>query len=241
MKRFIFKIAIVASVAVFMNSCTIEKKIYPKGYSITWNHKNKQDKNVENVQELAIVEKTMENSNNTDMVVTPLNNEIENIDIDNSTALTSTSIEQAQENNSEPTVIDNQKTGTKTSTKAGTKTSTKAGQITAKTESRKNKVISQIIQKQSAKTFSSRSIGSDEIIGIILCLFGLAPFGVLIAKGKGSEFKTNLLLWLGGFVCIILGVVITVITLSWFGVIFSALGGILLLSSFIHGLFSILR
>jgi len=103
-----------------------------------------------------------------------------------------------------------------------------------------NKKAERIMAKLNANEAKTSDLDSDAIIGIILCLFGLAPFGVLIAKGKGREFRTNLLLWLGGFISIILGLLITIITLSWFGVIFSALGGIFFLASFIHGLISIL-
>lgn len=116
-----------------------------------------------------------------------------------------------------------------------------ANQSSAVTAVKLNKKAERIMAKLNSNEAKTGDLDSDSILGIVLCLFGLAPFGVLIAKGKGSEFKTNLMLWLGGIISLILGAVITVITLSWFGLIFSAIGGILMLSSFIHGLLTILK
>jgi hypothetical protein len=223
MKMFFLKIGTVACIAVLMNSCTIEKKIYPKGYSISWNKKN--DKSIANEQELKIAENHVEKTNNDEIVEYTLDIENDNISIDNSSDFVSTSIEQPKANRIEQNII-----------------SSEANIIeTNNTNSQiKNNKIKQVIRKHTTQTSSSKSLGNDEILGLILCLLGLAPFGVLVAKGKGSKFKTNLLLWLGGFACVIIGVIIA-LGGSYLGVVFSLLGSLLFLSSFIHGILSILR
>jgi hypothetical protein len=125
--------------------------------------------------------------------------------------------------------------------KAGVVIKKNANQASALAAVKLNKKAERIMAKLNSNEAKTRDSDNDLILGIILCVIGLAPFGVLIAKGKGSEFKTNLMLWLGGIICVILGLVIPIITLSWFGLIFSALGSILWLSSIIHGLVTILK
>ena len=85
-------------------------------------------------------------------------------------------------------------------------------------------------------------MSNDEIIGLVLVLIGLAPFGIKIAKGKNNKaFKTSLSLWLASWACFILGLIIAIAATSMFGVILFGVAAILHAVTFIHGLISILR
>lgn len=86
----------------------------------------------------------------------------------------------------------------------------------------------------------------DLIIGLILCFLGLAPFGVLVALGKGREFSTNLILWLASYFFMIIGIVSLFFLLEFEVVIvvFVAclvLAGVFSITSFIHALVTIIR
>jgi hypothetical protein len=89
---------------------------------------------------------------------------------------------------------------------------------------------------------------NDVIIGVLLCIIGLSPFGVAFVKGRRSEFKINLMIWIGGWAAIIIGFTVMIIgaaSLSTgglgIGAILYYLGGLALLAAFVHGLISVLR
>jgi len=222
-------------VAIVLNSCSVEKRLYRQGLTVDWNSGIKKSKQaVEEIEESEIASNSVQTASKSEVVASvSLTDEVSmNNEFTTETVLTTESAPsytenstKTEENLSEAIVINNDKVNVTKSQK----------KETAK------KVIAKNNHKKALKSKSSGSMGDDELIGIILCLVGLAPFGVMVAKGKrSSEFKTNLLLWLGGFACIILGVVLALGGL-YIGVIFSYLAYILLLSSFIHGLLSILR
>ena len=221
-------------VAIVLNSCSVEKRLYRQGLTVDWNSGIKKSKQaVEEVEESEIASNSVQSVSKSEVVTSiSLNDEASiNNEFTTETVLTTESTPSytenstnTEENVSETNVVNNDKVN-----------------VTQNKKKESTKVITKNNPKKALKSKSAGSIGDDELIGIILCLVGLAPFGVMVAKGKrSSEFKTNLLLWLGGFACIILGVILALGGL-YIGVIFSYLAYILLLSSFIHGLLSILR
>jgi hypothetical protein len=221
-------------VAIVLNSCSVEKRLYRQGLTVDWNSGIKKSKQaVEEVEESEIASNSVQSVSKSEVVTSiSLNDEASiNNEFTTETVLTTESTPSytenstnTEENLSETNVVNNDKVN-----------------VTQNKKKESTKVITKNNPKKALKSKSAGSIGDDELIGIILCLVGLAPFGVMVAKGKrSSEFKTNLLLWLGGFACIILGVILALGGL-YIGVIFSYLAYILLLSSFIHGLLSILR
>ena len=221
-------------VAIVLNSCSVEKRLYRQGLTVDWNSGIKKSKQaVEEVEESEIASNSVQSVSKSEVVTSiSLNDEASiNNEFTTETVLTTESTPSytenstnTEENLSETNVVNNDKVN-----------------VTQNKKKESTKVITKNNPKKALKSKSAGSIGDDELIGIILCLVGLAPFGVMVAKGKrSSEFKTNLLLWLGGFACIILGVILALGGL-YIGAIFSYLAYILLLSSFIHGLLSILR
>ncbi len=76
------------------------------------------------------------------------------------------------------------------------------------------------------------------IVGIILCLVGLSPLGVLIANGESPSFWVNLLLWLLTGLVFLVGAVTST---GGIGGIFLIMGIILGLISLIHGIVVIVR
>lgn len=125
----------------------------------------------------------------------------------------------------------------------------------------KNKVI------QSTQTFNTRlnknnksSISSNDdegdetdedfklILGVLLILMGLPPFGILVVKGKGPEFRKNLIFWILGEILIIIGLIIiimgaysTLLALIIIGSAIALLALIFLLFSFINALITIFK
>ena len=95
--------------------------------------------------------------------------------------------------------------------------------------------------KKDLKKWNRRG-GSDTmvIVGIILCVIGLSPFGVLLGIGTGTEFTINIILWGVGIVCIILSVFLA-LSVNFLGLLLVVLGGLLLLAAFIHGLVVLIK
>ncbi len=77
------------------------------------------------------------------------------------------------------------------------------------------------------------------LIGVILVLVGLPPFGVLVVKGSGRAFWGNLMIWITALLFILIGTVAFSAT-SFAGVFFWILGGIFALYSILHALIMIL-
>jgi uncharacterized membrane protein YqaE (UPF0057 family) len=236
MKKSIINFGIILSALIFMNACTVEKRLYRKGMNIEWNAGLKKAKvNASNEEELT---NEVASTNEKSEIV---------YNVENAVTDNITSDDNMLENTSTFIVTDEETTPvteeTKVQTVAKVSETKKSNKVETTTST--EKVVKQKNAPRESKIEKSKSAGSisnDELIGIILCLVGLAPFGVMIAKGKGSSaFKVNLMLWVGGFVSYIVGIIITVATLSFVGAIFAALGGLLLLASFIHGLVSILK
>ena len=237
MKKLSLLVTAAFCVAIGLNSCSVEKRLYRQGLTVDWNSGIKKSKQaVEEVEESEIASNSVQSVSKSEVVTSislndevSINNEFttETVSTTESTEYTPSYTENSantEENVSETNVINQDKVNVSQNKKKET-----------------SKVITKNNHKKSVKSTSSGSMSDDDLIGIILCLVGLAPFGVMVAKGKrSSEFKTNLLLWLGGFACIILGVILAIGGL-YIGAIFSYLAYILLLSSFIHGLLSILR
>lgn len=237
MKKLSLLVTAAFCVAIGLNSCSVEKRLYRQGLTVDWNSGIKKSKQaVEEVEESEIASNSVQSVSKSEVVTSislndevSINNEFstETVSTTESTEYTPSYTENSantEENVSETNVINHDKVNVSQNKKKET-----------------SKVITKNNHKKSVKSTSSGSMSDDDLIGIILCLVGLAPFGVMVAKGKrSSEFKTNLLLWLGGFACIILGVILAIGGL-YIGAIFSYLAYILLLSSFIHGLLSILR
>ncbi len=239
MKKTIMKLGIAVTVLVLMNACSVEKRIYRNGFNVEWHSNLKKVKNQSNVEAEVEVASTVE---------TEKEYQTQNIAVaENVTTDNLTSDNTVQENNAATTfTVASEETTTPTveETKEVTvSVSKKEANVKSKSEAKQTiKQINGQPKSKIEKTKSAGSLSNDDLIGIILCLVGLAPFGVMIAKGKrSSQFKVNLMLWVGGLACYIVGIVIAVATLSFVGVIFTALGGLLLLASFIHGLISILK
>lgn len=221
-------------VAIVLNSCSVEKRLYRQGLTVDWNSGIKKSKQaVEEVEESEIASNSVQSVSKSEVVTSiSLNDEASiNNEFTTETVLTTESTPSytenstnTEENVSETNVVNNDTVN-----------------VTQNKKKETTKVITKNNHKKALKSKSAGSMSDDDLIGVILCLVGLAPFGVMVAKGKrSSEFKTNLLLWLGGFACIILGIVIALSGL-YIGVIFSYLSYILFLTSFVHGLLSILR
>jgi hypothetical protein len=234
MKKLSLLVTAAFCVAIGLNSCSVEKRLYRQGLTVDWNSGIKKSKQaVEEVEESEIASNSVQSVSKSEVVTSISLNDEASINNEFTTETVSTTeytpsytenSANTEENVSETNVINHDKVNVSQNKKKET-----------------SKVITKNNHKKSVKSTSSGSMSDDDLIGIILCLVGLAPFGVMVAKGKrSSEFKTNLLLWLGGFACIILGVVLAIGGL-YIGAIFSYLAYILLLSSFIHGLLSILR
>jgi hypothetical protein len=237
MKKLSLLVTAAFCVAIGLNSCSVEKRLYRQGLTVDWNSGIKKSKQaVEEVEESEIASNSVQSVSKSEVVTSvslndeaSINNEFttETVSTTESTESTPSYTENStnsEENVSETNVINHDKVNVSQNKKKET-----------------SNVITKNNHKKALKSKSAGSMSDDDLIGIILCLVGLAPFGVMVAKGKrSSEFKTNLLLWLGGFACIILGVILAIGGL-YIGAIFSYLAYILLLSSFIHGLLSILR
>jgi hypothetical protein len=241
MKKSFMKFGIILSALIFMNACTVEQRLYRKGLNIEWNAgikkvKAKATNEEELTNEVASTNEKSEKVYKVENTVVADNAVNDNITSDNNT----------QENTATFAVATEETTPVVEATNVQAVKVAKAKKsTTVATTAPAKKAVKQTNAPAESKIQKSKSAGSmsdDDLIGVILCLVGLAPFGVMIAKGKRSAaFKVNLMLWLGGFVSYIVGVIIAVATLSLVGVIFTALGGILLLASFIHGLVSILK
>jgi hypothetical protein len=221
-------------VAIVLNSCSVEKRLYRQGLTVDWNSGIKKSKQaVEEIEESEIASNSVQTASKSEVVASvSLTDEVSmNDEYTTETVLTTESTPSYTENSSNTEEILSE-----TNVDKNVKVN-----VTQNKKKESTKVITKNNLKKALKSKSSGSMGDDELIGIILCLVGLAPFGVMVAKGKrSSEFKTNLLLWLGGFACIILGVIIA-LSGSYIGAIFSILSSLLFLTSFVHGLISILR
>ncbi len=233
MKKLILLVTVAFSVAIGLNSCSVQKRLYRQGLTVDWNAGIKKSKQtVVEAEESEIASNSIQTAAKSTVVSSiSLNDEAS---INNEFT-----IEPASTTESTPSFTQNS-TNTEENLREANVVNHDQVNLNQKRETTK-KVITKNNHKKALKSTSSGSMGDDEIIGIILCLVGLAPFGVMVAKGKrSSAFKTNLLIWLGGFACIILGVIIA-LSGSYLGVIFSILSSLLFLTSFIHGLLSILR
>lgn len=82
------------------------------------------------------------------------------------------------------------------------------------------------------------------ILGILLVLLGVSPFGVRLALGKGRDYKINLGIWLTGFIAAIICVALIgylIVVAELIAVVFlvfflSLISVTFLLVAFIHGL-----
>jgi hypothetical protein len=233
MKKVLFKIGIAVSAVVLFNSCSVEKRLYRNGMNIEWHSGLKKSKG--NVETQEVISQETKNSN--DFSSPKVNNTLVTNDVatnDNGYFENNQEVKETSENNLESNVL-----------VSNSNTQASVGSTIEQNDDIKNNSTFRkpVFSKQKAKIKSkvTGSMSDDDLIGLILCLVGLAPFGVMVAKGKRStSFKTNLMLWLGGFACIILSVILA-FSGSLLGAVFSILGSLLFLASFIHGLISILR
>lgn len=236
MKKVLFKIGIAVSAVVLFNSCSVEKRLYRNGVNVNWHSGLKKSKGDVETQDVTFQESKISNDfsspkvNNTKIMNDVATNDNGYFEINQEEIATS-------ESNFESNVSDILVSNSKTQVGNGSN-------IEQNSEIKNNSTFRKpVFSKQKAKIKSkvTGAMSDDDLIGLILCLVGLAPFGVMVAKGKRSAaFKTNLMLWLGGFACIILSVILA-FSGSLLGAVFSILGSLLFLASFIHGLISILR
>lgn len=242
MKKSFINFSIILSALIFMNACTVEKRLYRKGLNIELhaglkNAKAKALSEEESINEATSTIEPTEKVYKLETAYTSDNAESDNITSDNNIQDNNLTLKVALEESKLAAEETNVQLVDKVS-------KTKKGN-TIQTNVPKKFIVKQKnapVENRVEKSKSLASGSDNDIIGIILCIIGLAPFGVMIAKGKGSaEYKLNLKLWLGGLISYIGGLIISIITLSFVGFIFVALGGLLLLASFIHGLVSILR
>jgi hypothetical protein len=231
---------------LLLDSCSTLKRRYSSGYTVVWNSKSKSNKINSTVdasvkknkavkQESSLTESNSIASSS--MKTSPSNVIIENpyLIYNNSS---NSEIASIYDNNS----ISQSHNGIKN---VFEKSSIESSE--AKINSN-DKVIKSPIKTFKNKIKQESAAGDTElIIGIILCLFGLAPFGVRYVKGKrDSAYKTNLMIWLGGWGCLLIGIITAVLmasagSLSFLGLALYGIGGLLLFISFIHGLISILK
>jgi len=222
---------------LILNSCSIERKIYPKGYKITWHTKSKK----ENISETKVKDLTTSNvsENSSHEEVQPSHQiETENtlVDFNNDSK---ENIGESKSNNAYPLA---NKTRSNPIERYFERTLHKS--TSSFNSSRNPTHFSRRlgVDKRKENLKSSNAIGTEKIIGILLCLAGLAPFGILVAKGKKSNaFKISLLLWIAGLALIITGLVIALGGGSWFGVLLYGLGVLIYLVNLIYGIVSVLK
>lgn len=231
MKKISFFSIILLLSIVFLDSCTIVKRRYSSGYTITWNSNLKSNK----------VNKSVDLSNNEDIIaenstteeVVPsltINEDLEQKDL--SYNINNSSFEKEliseKDNNSQYNETKN---------------------INSSSDS---EIVNSIDKKEGlshlkkVKNERKSSLDdTDKLIGFIFCILGLAPFGIRYVKGKKSKaYKKNLIIWIIGYSCIILGFTIVLasgFSISILGFIIYFIGGIMLLISFIHALKTIFR
>jgi cation transport ATPase len=238
MKKLILPLFVAFAAVIFLNSCSVEKRLYRPGINVEWRTSIKKSK----LNNEEITETKVENSQQS-IKLLKTNNELSFSDEQskNKVVLNNNEISTHQDklvensNSHQQIKIDN-------NNQLNTKRKFKTKQIKEFSQSTKSNTTIKAFKSQREKfSNSNKSLDSDVIIGVVLCIFGLAPFGILVAKGKRSgAFKTNLLIWIGGWASYILGLVL-VLSGSFFGLIFTALAFILLLISLIHGIINVLK
>jgi hypothetical protein len=234
---------------VFLDSCTAIKRRYSPGYSVVWNNKSKTKK----------LKSAVELSNKKESITKNEVNLVSN-EVEKNPSLTKNFSENKEEtlytiyNNTSENDLASLNTNNNFSVRKMSKDNFSQN-LTEKPSS--NAETSNSISSKVTKTpvkfvkdkLKQKSNGGDTemIIGIVLCLFGLAPFGIRYAKGKrSSAYKTNLMIWLAGWGCLLIGIITAVLmaaggSISFLGLALYGIGGLLLFISFIHGLISILR
>jgi hypothetical protein len=233
---------------IFLDSCTAVKRRYSPGYSVVWNNKSK-TKNSKSTAEL---------SNEKERITKNEVNSIDNKLEENPSLIRKFSMNKEESsyssynNTSENDLasLNNNIISVKNTTKENhsqslVKKSSPSEETTKSISSKVTKTPIKFVKDG----LKQKSQGGDTemIIGIVLCLLGLAPFGVRYAKGKkSSAYKTNLYIWLGGWACFLIGIITAVLmatagSVSFLGLALYGIGGLLLFISFIHGLISILK
>lgn len=228
MKKGLINLGIILSAIIFLNACTVEKRLSRKGLNIQWHAGLKNAKAKTLIEEKALNDATLaiatENVYKLETANTSDNAEVDNIASDKN----------IQDNNSTFIVATEE-----------CKVSKAKKSNTIRTNVPKKPVVKENSASAESRVEKSKSLGSvgnNKFICIILCVIGLAPLGVMIVKGKGStEFKLNLKLWLGSFLSAISGIIILIVTFNFVGFIFVALGSLLAVACLIHGIISISR
>lgn len=238
MKKLILSFFIAFFAVVFLNSCSVEKRLHQPGMNFEWQTSIKKSK----LNDQEITEIKDEKIQQTRNLSNPTNElSVTDEQSKNEVVLNNNEISKQQDElaeNSNPTnqakIVDNNQFNIKPKLK--TKQIKEFSRL-----ANGNKTINAFKNQREKFSHSNKSVDSDQIIGVVLCIFGLAPFGILVAKGKRSgAFKTNLLIWIGGWASYILGLII-VLGGSFFGLILTALAFILLLISLIHGIINVLK
>jgi len=229
MKKGLINLGIILTAFIFLNACTVEKRLSRKGLNIQWHTGLKNAKAKTLSEEKALNDATLAIANTENIYKIETANTSDNAESDNIT-----SENNIQENNSTFIVATEE-----------CKVSKAKKSNTIRTNVPKKPVVKENSASAESRVEKSKSLGSvgnNKFIGIILCVIGLAPLGVMIVKGKGStEFKLNLKLWLGSFLSAISGIIILIVTFNFVGFIFVALGSLLAVACLIHGIISISR
>lgn len=228
MKKGLINLGIILSAFIFLNACTVEKRLSRKGLNIQWHAGLKNAKAKTLIEEKALTDATLaiatENVYKLETANTSDNAEVDNIASDKN----------IQDNNSTFIVATEECKVSKAN-----KGNTIRTNLPKKLVAMENSASA---ESRVEKSNSLGSVGGNKFIGIILCVIGLAPLGVMIVKGKQStEFKLNLKLWLGGLISGWGGIIILIVTFNFVGFIFVVLGGLLSFACLIHGIISISR
>ncbi|MBM3452024.1 MAG: hypothetical protein FJX84_02650 [Bacteroidetes bacterium] len=248
MKKLSYLVLLLLTV-IFLDSCSIVKRRYSPGYTVVWNAKSKTKK----------LKSSVELSNKKESITKNEVNSVAN-EVEKNPSLTRNFSENKEETlytsyiNTSENDFASLNTDNTFSVRKMSKDNYSQNLIEKPSSNvETSKSISSKVTKNPVKfvkdKLKQKSNGGDEemIIGILLCLFGLAPFGVRYAKGKNSSaYKTNLMIWLAGWGCLLIGIITAVLmatggSVSFLGLALYGIGGLLLFISFIHGLISILR
>ena len=214
---------------VLIASCSVEKRMHRPGYNVTFNKNIKSKGDVKDAEKVDFNEVAEVNEKENSFKADPIKEEKEN---KFSAKLSKETKKSEVKRESKPA-------------KLNAKASKPAKTNTIRTEESSNSeyAAEEFTNSSSAKS-NSNMLDVKIIIGIIL-LFFIPPLGVYIGLGSGSEFRTNLFLFLGGILLMILGVIIGIASASLSGgfILLSlyAIGAIVLLISFIHGLIVLIR
>ena len=180
MKTLLKTLFLVLTSILLFNSCSIERKIYPKGYQITWHTKSKKE-NISQTKVTDITTNEISENSSDDGDQSAHQIETKNILLDDLNNETDANIDESKSNNAYPQANNSRSnTNERYSERILSESTSSFNNSRNPTHFSKKSGL----EKSKDNLKSSSSIGTEEIIGILLCLAGLAPFGILVAKGK---------------------------------------------------------